>query len=226
MFMILVSIGLHYLYFPLIAGFLFAQELWWFLPLYLTWVAVWRTHLHGGWEKYNLVGWKEWDRLPHAMNARLIRETELDPERTYLFAIGPHAIVSLFRTMCLGSTFAQLFPGIKGRFAGATPMFWIPILRELALAAGAIDASKPSLQKALRGGESVFLIPGGTRELFEHDSGSEIRLVERTGFVRLAQEQGADLGHIVTMNSIQRFFKIIYCILKNDPVHSIGFPQN
>jgi len=73
-------------------------------------------------------------------------------------------------------------------------MFYLPLCRELCLYCGAVDADKSTATRILKAGVSLLIYPGGSKEIFLTDPDStETRLVRRTGFIRLALEQGASL---------------------------------
>ena len=64
------------------------------------------------------------------------------------------------------------------------------------LCCGCLDASKPVLQRAIKRGENIMLIPGGTRELMLTDGTScetKLVLLGRKGFVKLALRNGMQI---------------------------------
>ena len=69
-------------------------------------------------------------------------------------------------------------------------------MREFSLSCGCLDAGRPTLTRAIVRGENLLLLPGGSKELLLTDGTStatQLVLLERTGFVRLAIEHGLDL---------------------------------
>ena len=89
-----------------------------------------------------------------------------------------------------------MFPGVPFRVLGASPMFRVPLCREICLWMGAVDAGRVTASRALNEGISVVVYPGGSREIFDTDPNStetKIYLTKRRGFVRLAMRHGADL---------------------------------
>lgn len=90
------------------------------------------------------------------------------------------------------------------RNAGATVLFFVPILRELLLLLGVRDASRANLQKLLREGYSVALCPGGIWEQVNADHREEKCYCQKgLGFVRLAMEAGVPLLPLYTFGEGQ-----------------------
>ena len=96
-----------------------------------------------------------------------------------------------------------MFPERRGTLMGvvATVLFYIPVVREMFLWGGYIDARRAVLERALRDGKSVFLLPGGEAESLLCERGTD-RVVAggegRKGFVRLALDTGALLVPVYT----------------------------
>lgn len=127
---------------------------------------------------------------------RLLRLKALDPARKYVFGWHPHGILILSRIHVYGGVWERMFPGVPFRVLGASPMFRMPLCREICLWMGAVDAGRTTASRALDEGISVVVYPGGSREIFDTDPNStetKIYLTKRRGFVRLAMRHGADL---------------------------------
>jgi hypothetical protein len=82
---------------------------------------------------------------------------------TYILAMHPHGPFPVCASLLMpqlarfGETLGDLFAPL--RFAAASAVFWMPIVRDMYLWLGAIEASKETLTRALRGGHSVNLLP-------------------------------------------------------------------
>merc|ERR1719401_2359817 len=88
----------------------------------------------------------------------------------------------------------EALPGRRVLTLSASVLFRIPLVRELALWTGCIDASRPVAARALRRGHSLMVIPGGEMEQIRTQDGCEgVCLSTRLGFVKLALETGAAL---------------------------------
>ena len=89
----------------------------------------------------------------------------------------------------------KLFPKIKGlRSIAASVLFRLPVVRELCLWTGCIDAGKPTCLKNLKAGYSLTVIPGGIAEQMLTNYGKEeVYLKKRMGFCKLALETNTKL---------------------------------
>ncbi|KAL7579446.1 hypothetical protein ACA910_014108 [Epithemia clementina (nom. ined.)] len=117
----------------------------------------------------------------------------------YVLAVHPHGIhcLALAEFSTYGSAFDQRFPGLVGHCLtglAATVMFKIPMVRELFLRMGYVDASRSVAQKVLECGRSIFVCTGGEEESMLTWVGRDIVVLKkRKGFVRLALSHGASL---------------------------------
>jgi 1-acyl-sn-glycerol-3-phosphate acyltransferase len=126
-------------------------------------------------------------------------DAALPVDKQYVFAIHPHGIhclgLAAFQTR--GSTFHQRFPGLHGpKLCGlaATVIFKIPVVRELFLFWGYIDASRTVASQALGKGQSLYVVVGGEEESMMTTWGKDIVVLKkRKGFVRLALSHGVTL---------------------------------
>jgi len=171
---------------------------WSFSALYTLQLFFYRPHLSQGWpNKWFLYGWL-CDYILCYHDATCIREgPKPDPSGRYLFAMYPHGVYGVCRAFSGGvRNWRALYPGIFARWGSFGAAFWLPGIREFSLFAGCLDASKPILEKAIRRGENVILLPGGIDEMNLTDGSSkETRLVmlDRKGFAKLAIENGLDI---------------------------------
>ena len=129
---------------------------------------------------------------------RILRTTELDSSKQYVFGCHPHGTLAFNRAAVGFSTdtlWDAAFPGVKFRVLTASAAFFVPIIRELWLWSYCIDASKPTAVRIMeKERSSIFVYPGGEREQLETVYRRQ-RLVlrDRKGFVKLAMQQGASL---------------------------------
>jgi 1-acyl-sn-glycerol-3-phosphate acyltransferase len=87
-----------------------------------------------------------------------------------------------------------LLKGIKTRIGVLGMQFKIPFFRDFAMATGVIDVSRSSLVHAIKKGISPMIIIGGAQEALDaHPGKSDIVLLRRKGFVKLALETGSNL---------------------------------
>ena len=127
-------------------------------------------------------------------------DARLDAEATqYVFGVHPHGIHCwpLNAFALLGSPFDRRFPGLVGaRLSGlaATVIFQIPVVRELFLSLGYLDAGRATADKALARGRSLYVCTGGEEESMRSARGVDVVvLARRKGFVRLAVKHGVDV---------------------------------
>ena len=69
----------------------------------------------------------------------------------------------------------------------ASVIMWLPVIRELSLWFGAVDASKSNTVRLLNAGANVELYPGGLDEMIQ-PSGKVINIKTRIGFLKLAMQ--------------------------------------
>lgn len=146
---------------------------------------------------------------------RMVRSSKkkIDATRRRIFLVIPHGI-SPYSFGGLGSNllgFKEIFPDLKRfpRLAMASVMFRIPLLRDLFLSYGSIDASRRTLVKAFEAGEDVILVPGGSQEVLLMRPGDDVAYLERRkGFCKLALEQGVDLVPTYTFGAVDAFDQV------------------
>ncbi|ETW00651.1 hypothetical protein H310_07219 [Aphanomyces invadans] len=137
-----------------------------------------------------------WNLMCSYTKLEIVREAALDPTKQYVFAYHPHGILILSRISTYAGNFEKLFPGIVARALGATPMFFIPMAREICLWLAAVDASRKNAERILKEKMSVIVYPGGSKEIFLTDPNSKqttLVLNKRLGFIKLAVRYGADV---------------------------------
>ena len=105
--------------------------------------------------------------------------------------------------------FEQLCPGIQCRVLAASPMFKIPLIRDICLALGAVDAGRATATRVMQAGLSTMLYSGGSKEIFLTDAAQPdtVYLSSRKGFIRLALESGAPLVPVYVFNEKRMFHR-------------------
>ncbi|CAK4677786.1 hypothetical protein AeMF1_001047 [Aphanomyces euteiches] len=206
--LVLAVIAIHYLLWFWLAGFILyyfhaigytyvsVALLVLYLPVYFNKAHLKLTAGEGSmsWDAFRTSSL--WKMLCSYMGVELIREAELDSAKQYVFGYHPHGILILSRVSTYAGNFEKLFPGIDSRTLAATPMFYVPMSRELSLALTAVDASRKNAERILQKKFSVIVYPGGSKEIFLTDPNSKettLVLNDRLGFIKLAVRHGAEL---------------------------------
>ncbi|KDO23508.1 hypothetical protein SPRG_11430 [Saprolegnia parasitica CBS 223.65] len=186
---------LYYLY-AIGYGYVSAAVIALYLPSYLNGAHRKLTPATGGMQWDGLRTHWLWKLMCEYVGLEIVREQELDAAKQYIFGFHPHGILVLSRMSCYAGNWEQVHPGIEVRALGATPMFYVPLGRELCLWLGAVDASRSTAQKVLDKKLSIVVYPGGSKEIFLTNPNikqTELVLKKRLGFIKLAIKNGADL---------------------------------
>eukprot|EP00605_Chrysophyceae_sp_TOSAG23-4_P000030 GSChrysophyteH1.ASY1.ANO1.31.1 assembled CDS len=122
----------------------------------------------------------------------------------YIIACHPHGTVIFQRTFWRSELLDKVFQNPAGwRMIAASVLFYIPIVREMTLFFGAVDACKPMCEKVLRSGTSLVLYPGGLDEANSTEGrGDDVRICTRTGFIRLAIKYGIPVLPVFTFGEL------------------------
>ena len=125
-----------------------------------------------------------------------------DASKPHIFIFSPHGVFGWSSILFLLSFQRGFrpFSGLRIRALAAAVLLSIPLVREIMLYIGYIDASKKVAVKFLRRGFSLLIYVGGSLEVLECDRfGKDVNLIieRRKGFVRMALEEGGKLrgGH-------------------------------
>lgn len=125
-----------------------------------------------------------------------------DPSARYIFGTHPHGVMSLHHmgtmlcpAVCeIGKSFSDLSPISTRRDLAASVLFRIPLLRELALSAGAVDAGRQTASRMLEEGYSLAIVVGGEQEQILSREGEHLVFVgSRKGHIKLALRYGVPL---------------------------------
>lgn len=114
------------------------------------------------------------------------------PDRQYIYLFMPHGLYPFSGACASIASMRDIFP--RMRIAAAWVSFRIPVIRQLMGWINTIPVDPSSIRKALKGGDSIGLFPGGVAEMVRTDSNQEkLLLRSRKGFVRLATEHGVPI---------------------------------
>ena len=161
----------------------------------------------------------------------------IENNKQYLIAIHPHGLFPVGTLGSLGLPICKninnIFPLLVSNnlFVGiASFCFYIPVIRDFFLFLGAIDCSKPIIEKFIKNGYSIGIFIGGAEEAkFSNYGNTNLILKSRKGFLKLAIENNLTLLPIYTLgnNNIYKsydidFYNIFYFFKK---VTGIWFPR-
>nr|ACO11005.1 2-acylglycerol O-acyltransferase 1 [Caligus rogercresseyi] len=140
-----------------------------------------------------------WRHFRNFFPVELVKTTDLDPNKTYLFTSQPHGVLCAGAFATFGTdalSFSKVFNGLKSRLLVLEGQFWFPIYREFLISLGACSASKSSMIHLFENEKSsaIVLVTGGVLEAMENNK-NDIRLVlnRRKGFIKLALKYGVPL---------------------------------
>lgn len=96
---------------------------------------------------------KVWEHLRDYFPAQLIKTSDLDPERNYLFCYHPHGILSVggfvaFATEALD--YAKVFPGLEPYVLTLTALQRLPGYGDIIRSAGGCAATKRNMEYLFR----------------------------------------------------------------------------
>ncbi len=124
-------------------------------------------------------------------------QAEAKENAQFVFAAFPHGCNSDFRALMdgvLGEVLPNLIETDRIRSLAASILFKIPVVREICLWTGCIDASRKYAEIALQNQKSLLILPGGEAEQIRTTYGKEkIYLSRRKGFIKLAMRKGVPL---------------------------------
>jgi len=112
-----------------------------------------------------------------------------DDQQQYVVGVHPHGTMIFQRLFWLIPDLRQLFKR-DYRMLCASVIFKVPVMRELALLFGGVDAGKAMAARVLASGLNLVLYPGGLDEANSVTHPRRVTLRTRTGFIRMAVERG------------------------------------
>mmetsp|Transcript_24561 Transcript_24561/g.52092 ORF Transcript_24561/g.52092 Transcript_24561/m.52092 type:complete len:245 (+) Transcript_24561:113-847(+) len=134
-------------------------------------------------------------------------EAEKKEGAQFIFAAFPHGCGSEFRILMEG-ILQHVLPNVHHRLRAlsATVLFRIPVVREIAMWTGCVDASRKTAERNLDKGNSLVVLPGGEAEQLMTEYGKEkVYLKKRKGFVKLAMRKRCPIVPMYVFGSSDLF---------------------
>ncbi|KAJ9051074.1 diacylglycerol O-acyltransferase 1 [Entomophthora muscae] len=167
--------------------------------LYFTYLYFDKSYENGGRGSNFFRNMPFWKWLANYFPIKIHKEHKLDPKHSYVIGYHPHGIFTTGAMIGFGSEGAgvsEIFPDLKIHVLGLDLIFKVPIYRDLALWMGSCSVSKKSICNILKRGpgRAVIIVVGGAQEaLLTKPELSDLVLVNRYGFVKLAIIHGSHL---------------------------------
>ncbi|KAK9302953.1 hypothetical protein QLX08_005219 [Tetragonisca angustula] len=220
------TLFLLFMGYPLLIYFFFYSEILRYLMLlYLFWIY-YDNHLYNvGGKRAKL---KQWFRTC-ALNRyycryfpiKLVKTTDLDPNKLYLFCNFPHGIFAsgvygAFGTDAAG--YSELFPGIDITIVILDKHFRTPFMRDYCRISSVASSSPESVNQLLSTkpeapytGRATVLIVGGAAEAAECMPGTyRILIKRRKGFVRLALKNGVPIVPVCSFGETNVYDQVTF----------------
>jgi 2-acylglycerol O-acyltransferase 2 len=150
----------------------------------------------------------------------LIKTSDLDPTRNYLFCAHPHGIMCCGIVCCFATdacSFSEKFPGLTAHCLTLKANFYAPFSREISLCCGSSVASKKGLHHILtnrencaKSGQTCILVVGGAEEALHVQPNSYVLTIKnRKGFIKAALTTGACLVPVFSFGENDVFSTVI-----------------
>ena len=184
---------------PLISLFTRLTISFWiaYLPTYLQ-TSRWASRDGCAWK--GIQHWSGWRRVVKWFPGAAVNlETPLNHDQQYIFCNFPHGPISVNHVLTMTDSVGFLSKHYRGERKDlvASILMVIPIVKEILLFLGCVDAGASTAHHNMKKGRSILIFIGGEKEqLLSMNNEHKVYLKSRKGFVKLAIQYGA---HLVPM---------------------------
>jgi hypothetical protein len=119
-------------------------------------------------------------------------------KQPYILCFHPHGAFSVSYFFHRTTTFTD-WPLRGGKSCVLRYLYWLPFGEEILDTFGAVSNRYMDMKKVLEGGETLSVIPGGIREMYDTEKGKiRVKIRDRSGIFRLAIETETPLVPVIT----------------------------
>jgi 2-acylglycerol O-acyltransferase 2 len=133
--------------------YLLFTQFYWISLAYMVWMYFDLNRSQKGGRMSRWVrNWEIWKHYCRYFPIELVKTTDLDPEKNYLFCVSPHGVMcfGIFGNFATeGNDFSSKFPGITPHLLTLNAQFISPLMREIFMTSGACSASEKSIKYIL-----------------------------------------------------------------------------
>ncbi|KAJ2999583.1 2-acylglycerol O-acyltransferase 2 [Globomyces sp. JEL0801] len=143
-------------------------------------------------------------------SSKLVKTVDLDPSKSYLFAVHPHGVICLsYHINVLENPhFYDLYKGLKTTTCTLPANFYIPIWKEMIQAIGFISSNVESILNCIRPGVALSIVVGGAKEYNYMEKGTlDLVLRDRKGFIKVAIKSGASLVPVINFGENEIYIR-------------------
>jgi 1-acyl-sn-glycerol-3-phosphate acyltransferase len=143
-----------------------------------------------------------------------LTEADAMDKAQFVIAVFPHGANADFRVL-LDGVLHTVLPQTahKVRTLAASILFRLPLVRELALWTGCVDASRLVANRLLQRGFSILVLPGGQAEQMRTVHGHErIYLSRRKGFLKIAMQHNTPVVPVYVFG-VSDYYTTSNCML-------------
>lgn len=176
----------------------------WVTILYILWCCYdWNSCNRGGWKWRPGKAWRVWKYCTTYFPVHLVKTSDIDPKRNYIFAAHPHGAILPYGILFnFAADQRKVFPGLRFHFLTVVHNYFFPYHREVSLAVGLSNVSKENIAWLLNEeglGNALLITPGGAQEALDAAPRTcKLHLKDRKGFVKMALKHGADLVPVMS----------------------------